>query len=68
MLEKTQFKKDGIERHLGMLEMMLARNAVWSTEKTTPEIRKAHDRITDLIRQMRDEYVAILELYVHDGR
>ena len=68
MLDVTQFKIDSIKRHLGLLDMMLERNQRWVTERSRPEISQAHEKMVDLIKQTRNEYIAVLELYANGNR
>ena len=68
MLNRIRFKMDGIQRHLRLLDILQERNDLWVTGTSRLEIRQAHERIIDLVNQIRKEYVAILELHRADIR
>jgi hypothetical protein len=66
MLDKTKIRMDSIQTHLEVLEMLLSRNHTWTTEPMRREIREAHEKIIDLIKQASNEYSALLKLYRND--
>ena len=68
MLPITELRLDSIKRHLDLLNVLLERNNVWVTEKSTSEIRQLHQNIIDLIKRTRIEYIAVLELYASDNK
>ena len=63
MLDKAQIKIGSMERHLTLLDIMLERNERWALEESRPEIRQAHAKIIDLLKQTRNADMALLDLY-----
>ena len=68
MLDKTQITMDSMKRYLELLGVMLERNKGRAAERSRPEISAAHKKMVGFIKQTRDEYFAVLELYADDNR
>ena len=58
-----EIKLESLRAQLGFLEAIKGRHEIWAGGVNDEEIKSAHRRILKLVREVRDEYVALLRLY-----